>query len=171
VKVLYSNASGLQSCRIIEGFLSRILLVLGLATAALAGAQVAADPTGGEASSHLRDSAFVELTMEKESSPAVESVSTALPENGTLKVLSLESKPCETDPKVVCLRVAARCKLKRSVSNWSKSLVRIIWHDPQGVPGFSASKGFDACRGEPGDRFSIEFPLPPPGFSYSIELP
>jgi hypothetical protein len=96
---------------------------------------------------------------------------TGLPENDAVKVLTVQQVPCGSDSTTQCVRVTAQCKLKRRVSNWSKSLVAIVWHDVGGAPGFTAGKGFDACRGEPGGQFIVEFPWPPAGFSYSIELP
>ena len=95
----------------------------------------------------------------------------ALPENDAVKVLGAEAAPCEAEPGTGCLRVRVECKLKRRVSNWSKSLVRIVWLDAGGAPGYSASKGYDSCRNEVGERFDLWFPLPPPGFTYAIELP
>jgi hypothetical protein len=97
-------------------------------------------------------------------------VDTGLPENERVKILKVEHRPCkETTTRFSgekCVRIVGQCKAK-----YLQDFVRITWYDSDGIPDNSYSEGYGRCLGNVGDIFHVGLPLPPPEFTYSIDLP
>jgi hypothetical protein len=100
-------------------------------------------------------------------------VDTGLPENKLVKILKVEHRPCKETTNSIfregkCVRIVGQCK---AINSYSRDFVRITWYDSDGIPDNSYSEGDRWCRGNVGDIFHVGLPLPPPEFTYSIDLP
>jgi hypothetical protein len=105
-------------------------------------------------------------------------VQTGLPENDRIRVLKTDQKRCLKGNDyfeyergdLTCLRIVAQCKSRYSeYGNWSP--VRVTWYDSDGIPDKSFAPRDRYCKENPQDIINVFVPLPPAGYTWSIDLP
>ena len=93
-------------------------------------------------------------------------IRTGLPENGKVRIIKAEEVSCPYDYQNKCLGLIVEC---RRNTFGERQIVRIIWHDANGLPSFSIKKRITCEKVRDINNFWVR--LPPGGETFTLDLP